>query len=63
MTSTVKQNVENAQQANELAVFASSVAIKSGAVLSEVMHTMRSINVLAKKLPMSSSSSAALHFN
>ena len=39
LTSTVKQNADNARQANQLAVTASSVAEKGGSVVSQVVET------------------------
>nr|WP_315468154.1 methyl-accepting chemotaxis protein [uncultured Undibacterium sp.] len=50
LTSTVKQNADNAKQANQLAMTASGVAIKGGAVVSQVVNTMSSINDSAKKI-------------
>ncbi|MBA5689991.1 methyl-accepting chemotaxis protein [Rugamonas apoptosis] len=50
LTSTVKQNAANAQQANDLAESASDVALKGGAVVSQVIHTMGSIDESAKKI-------------
>ncbi|MBI3230836.1 MAG: MCP four helix bundle domain-containing protein [Burkholderiales bacterium] len=50
ITSTVKQSGENAEQANQLAESASSVAVKGGAVVSEVVQTMGSINESSKKI-------------
>ncbi|MFZ6862705.1 methyl-accepting chemotaxis protein [Undibacterium sp. Ji67W] len=50
LTSTVKQNTDNAKQANVLALSASEVAIKGGAVVARVVHTMESINSSAKKI-------------
>ncbi|WP_334188373.1 methyl-accepting chemotaxis protein [Noviherbaspirillum sp.] len=50
LTSTVKHNAENASQANKLAATASEVAIKGGAVVSQVVDTMGSINDSAKKI-------------
>ena len=50
LTSTVKQNADNARQANQLAQSASSVAIQGGAVVSQVVDTMRSINTSSKKI-------------
>ncbi|MFZ6753412.1 methyl-accepting chemotaxis protein [Undibacterium sp. Dicai25W] len=50
LTSTVKQNAENAKQANVLALSASDVAVKGGAVVARVVHTMESINSSAKKI-------------
>jgi methyl-accepting chemotaxis protein len=50
LTSTVKQNSDNARQANQLAQSASEVAIRGGAVVSEVVNTMGSINESSKKI-------------
>ncbi|UGQ48157.1 methyl-accepting chemotaxis protein [Massilia endophytica] len=50
LTSTVKQNADNARQANVLAQSASEVAVKGGAVVSQVVDTMGSINESAKKI-------------
>ena len=50
LTGTVKQNAENARQANGLAVLASEVAVKGGAVVTQVVDTMSSINDSAKKI-------------
>ena len=50
LTSTVKQNADNAKQANGLAVTASEVALKGGAVVSQVVETMGSINESSKKI-------------
>jgi methyl-accepting chemotaxis protein len=50
LTSTVKQNADNARQANGLAMSASEVAVKGGSVVSEVVHTMGSINDSSKKI-------------
>lgn len=50
LTSTVKQNADNALQANQLAVSAAAVARKGGAVVSQVVDTMESINASAKKI-------------
>ncbi|WP_332856566.1 methyl-accepting chemotaxis protein [Duganella sp. S19_KUP01_CR8] len=50
MTSTVKQNGENARQANTLAKSASQVAIKGGAVVSQVVVTMGAINESSRKI-------------
>ncbi|HQO16100.1 MAG TPA: methyl-accepting chemotaxis protein, partial [Methylotenera sp.] len=47
---TVKQNADNAKQANQLANAASNVAIKGGDVVAEVVSTMSSINESAKKI-------------
>jgi methyl-accepting chemotaxis protein len=50
LASTVKQNAENAKQANQLALTASDVAVKGGAVVNEVVATMSAINDSAKKI-------------
>ena len=50
LTSTVKQNADNAREANKLAATASDVAIKGGSVVSQVVDTMSSINESAKKI-------------
>jgi methyl-accepting chemotaxis protein len=50
LTSTVKQNAENARQANQLAGGASDVARKGGQVVSEVVTTMSAINEASKKI-------------
>jgi len=50
LTSTVKQNADNARQANQLAVSASEVAQQGGAVVSEVVDTMGSINESSRKI-------------
>ncbi|TFW07151.1 HAMP domain-containing protein [Oxalobacteraceae bacterium OM1] len=50
LTSTVKQNADNARQANQLATSASDVAMRGGAVVADVVQTMRSINDSANKI-------------
>ncbi|NVD72478.1 hypothetical protein HUX88_18275 [Duganella sp. BJB1802] len=50
LTSTVKQNAANANQANGLAAKASEVVMKGGAVVSEVVNTMTSINASSRKI-------------
>jgi methyl-accepting chemotaxis protein len=50
LASTVKQNAENAKQANQLAAAASGVAIRGGEVVGEVVTTMSSINESAHKI-------------
>jgi methyl-accepting chemotaxis protein len=50
LTSTVKQNADNARQANQLATAASDVAGKGGAVVSQVVDTMASINASSRKI-------------
>jgi methyl-accepting chemotaxis protein len=48
--STVKQNADNAKQANQLALTASMVASKGGDVVTEVVDTMKGINESSKKI-------------
>src|SRR5476649_879569 len=50
LTSTVKQNADNARQANVLAASASAVAVRGGAVVSDVVRTMASIDASSKKI-------------
>jgi len=50
LTSTVRQNADHAHQANLLAVSASDVAAKGGAVVAQVVETMESINASSKKM-------------
>jgi methyl-accepting chemotaxis protein len=50
LISTVKQNADNARQANRLAVSASEVALKGGTAVSQVIGTMTSINDSSKKI-------------
>ncbi len=50
LTGTVKQNADNAQQANVLALSASEVAVKGGAVVTQVVDTMSSINAASRKI-------------
>ncbi len=47
---TVKQNADSAAQANELAQSASSVAIKGGQIVAQVVDTMKGINDASKKI-------------
>ena len=50
LTSTVKQNADNARQANQLASNAAEVAQRGGAVVSDVVQTMASIDASSKKI-------------
>ena len=50
LTNTVRQSGENAENANLLAVSASDVAIKGGAVVAQVVTTMESISASSKKI-------------
>ncbi len=48
--STVGQNADSARQANQLAVQASSVAERGGAVVGQVVQTMKGINEASRKI-------------
>ena len=50
LASTVKQNADNARQANQMAQSASDIARKGGAVVSQVVGTMGSINNASRKI-------------
>ncbi|MEJ7806275.1 MAG: methyl-accepting chemotaxis protein, partial [Telluria sp.] len=50
LTGTVRQNADHARQANALAVSASEVAVKGGAVVAQVVDTMASINASSRKI-------------
>ncbi|WP_342119654.1 methyl-accepting chemotaxis protein [Pseudoduganella sp. OTU4001] len=50
LTSTVKANADNAREADQLATSASSVAQRGGAVVSQVVTTMDSINDSSRKV-------------
>ncbi|OON63171.1 chemotaxis protein [Massilia sp. KIM] len=50
LTSTVRQNAEHAQQANELARSASGVAQKGGDTVAQVIQRMDSINQASRKI-------------
>ena len=47
---TVKQNADNAQQANQLAQAASGVAVKGGAVVGQVVETMKGISDSSRRI-------------
>jgi methyl-accepting chemotaxis protein len=47
---TVKQNADSAHRANQLALNASTVAVKGGAVVGQVVQTMKEINDASKKI-------------
>jgi methyl-accepting chemotaxis protein len=47
---TVRHNADNARQANQLAQGASSVAIKGGGVVGEVVSTMKDINDSSRRI-------------
>jgi methyl-accepting chemotaxis protein len=48
--STVKQNADNVRQANQLAQSASTVAVRGGDVVAQVVETMKGINDSSKKI-------------
>jgi methyl-accepting chemotaxis protein len=50
LTATVRQNADNAEQANTLAESASGAARRGGDVVSQVVATMDSINASSKKI-------------
>jgi len=50
LTATVRQNADNARQANVLAESASSVATRGGEVVTQVVQTMASINDSSKQI-------------
>ncbi|MGX9782382.1 methyl-accepting chemotaxis protein [Janthinobacterium lividum] len=50
LTGAVKQNADNARQANQLAQSAAAVAGKGGTVVAQVVDTMSSINASSKKI-------------
>jgi methyl-accepting chemotaxis protein len=50
LTQTVRQNAENAQQANQLVVSASDHAIKGGQVVDQVVETMGAIKESSRKI-------------
>ncbi|AYR25360.1 methyl-accepting chemotaxis protein [Herbaspirillum rubrisubalbicans] len=50
LTGTVKQNADNALQANQLAHSASSTASKGGEVVAQVVDTMQAINASSRKI-------------
>ncbi|MFN6994968.1 MAG: methyl-accepting chemotaxis protein [Aquincola tertiaricarbonis] len=50
LTATVKHNADNARQANELALSASQVASRGGAVVGQVVQTMSSISASSRKI-------------
>jgi methyl-accepting chemotaxis protein len=50
LTSTVKQNAQNAVEANQLAISASAVAVHGGQVVDSVVKTMEAINDSSKKI-------------
>ncbi|MDE0855144.1 MAG: methyl-accepting chemotaxis protein, partial [Nevskia sp.] len=50
LTGTVKQNADNARQANQLSIGASGVARKGGAAMGEVVSTMKAIHQSSRKI-------------
>ena len=50
MTGTVKQNADNAQQANQVALAARDQASKGGAVVNNAINAMKEINTASKKI-------------
>jgi len=50
LTSTVRQNADNARQANRMAESATDVAVRGGAIVTDVVRTMDSINAASKKI-------------
>jgi len=50
LAATIKQNYDSGKHANQLAGSASDVAVKGGAVVAQVVHTMEAINVSSKKI-------------
>lgn len=50
LSSTVKQNADNARQANQLALSASNVAVQGGEVVNQVVKTMKGINESSSKI-------------
>ncbi|APW41488.1 methyl-accepting chemotaxis protein [Rhodoferax saidenbachensis] len=50
LSGTVRHNADNAAQANQLAMTASSVAVMGGEVVSQVVETMKGINDASRKI-------------
>ncbi len=50
LSSTVRQNADNAQAGNQLALTASTVAQQGGAVVAQVVETMKGINDSSRKI-------------
>ncbi len=50
LTQTVKQNADNAREANQLVLTASDIASKGGAVVGQVVKTMGSISESSRKI-------------
>ena len=50
LTSTLRQNADNVNHANQLTATASDVAVKGGAIVSRVVETMNTINESSRKI-------------
>jgi methyl-accepting chemotaxis protein len=50
LTSTVRQNADNARQANQMAIGAADVAAQGGVVVSQVVDTMAAIDASSKRI-------------
>jgi methyl-accepting chemotaxis protein len=50
LDSAVRNNAESAQQANQVALTASAIAIKGGDVVNQVVQTMRGVNEASRKI-------------
>ena len=50
LSSTVKQNADSAREANQLAQVASTVAVRGGQVVGQVVETMKGINDSSRKI-------------
>jgi len=50
LTGTVRQNADNARQASQLSIAASTIATQGGAVVDQVVQTMGAINDSSKKI-------------
>ena len=50
LSGTVKQNADNARQGNQLAQNASTVAVRGGEVVGQVVQTMKDINDASRKI-------------
>jgi len=50
LSSTVGQNADNARQANQLTISATSVAVRGGEVVGQVVETMKGINESSRKI-------------
>ena len=50
LTATVRHNVDNASEANAMAMAASDIAVKGGALIADVVETMRSISTSSHRI-------------